>query len=55
MSTETTEINNQITFSLNVEVGNSAYKSALTVVEAGGKYEISVDSDATDQEYVMGQ
>lgn len=54
MSTDTTEINNQTTFSLNVEVGNSAYKSDLTVVEAGGKYEISVNSNATYQEYVMG-
>lgn len=54
MSMSTTEINNQTTFPLKVQVTHSVYKSDLTIVKAGGKYVIDVDFNGTYREFVMG-
>lgn len=54
MSMSTTEINNQTSFPLKVQVTNSVYKSDLTIVKAGGKYVIDVDFNGTYREFVMG-
>ena len=54
MTMSMTEINNQTTFPLKVQVTNSGYKSDLTIVRAGGKYVIDVDFNATYREFVMG-